>query len=149
MLGVPVRNSVSKSRSSVPVVGTHNYQQSRSSPKHCYYYFYSTSTIPASGLCSQGFPVCHPCIQLAHCKTMGIFWPLWAHAAVLRASPVLLTLNLPTSWSLHPASDSVCVPSSATDWNPPHKKGSCTSGSSCLQAWELGGCFCQETWPFH
>lgn len=84
-----------------------------------------------------------------HCKTMGIYWPLWVLDAVLRAGPVLLTLNLPVSWSLHPAFDSICVPSSATDWNSPQKKGSYTSGSSCLQAWELGGCFCQETWPFH
>lgn len=58
----------------------------------------------------QAFPICHPSIRLTCCKTMGIYWPLWAHAAVSRASPVLLTLNLPVSWSLHPAFDSVCVP---------------------------------------
>lgn len=70
----------------------------------------------------QAFPICHPCIRLTRCKTMGIYWPLWAHAAV-SSSPVLLTLNLPASWSLHPAFDSVCVPSSTTDWNLPQKKG--------------------------
>lgn len=48
-----------------------------------------------------------------------------------------------------PSNRGLCVTSSPDGLESSPKEGSCTSGSRCLQAWELAGCFCQETWPFH